>query len=541
MVLLQRNPLSTYLSEVNSMNKTQEYPKIRALIRLCAFSLVFFLMLFTLDSYLFSGSNIHPTWAYISDPEHEPVDILFVGNSHTYTTIDAEYISKATGLNVRALTCPSINGEISATIVEAALHYEVPEVIVLDICPFSVNNFEDMRTDYLGLVLQHLDGIPDYLLRLKAVSQIAPFESIPSGVFQLLRNTLMWDRWKTMPYSASYDAYGSSKTYDVYFAREMEPSNIRESFLSFSSSYPDYRMFEQNQIALHKILALAEEKNIDIWIYNAPIAGFSITYGTTLAYIDSIRDSQPCIRYVDNAMLHLDTIGITKTDFYDAGHLNPNGMYKVSAWMAEKIGERYQLHLDPDPQTMYKDSSVSMLTDNTYCYSFTATGENLYRFVYTKGQTEVDTGYSNQNFFVDTCLTKKELESVQVYVLTADLADDDSNAVCYRFLPYVVESYTATIKDNHTLEITNESNFSENLTFAWDFIDKETEERYEYAYAVSPTVSHTFSKSGTYNIRAFTRQISDNTCRAADIMTITYDADTDQLTLDSSSDCITIK
>jgi hypothetical protein len=125
-------------------------------------------------------------------------------------------------------------------------------------------------------------------------------------------------------------------------------------------------------------------------------------------------------------------------------------------------------------------------------------------------------------------------------VLPAHLAGDESSAVVYRFLPYALEAYTAAITDDHTLEITNDSNFSEELTFGWCIVDRETEEKYEYSCSASSTVLHTFTKSGSFDVCAYTRQ-KDDTLRTTTVMTVTYDADACQLTVDWLSEFVTIK
>lgn len=523
------------------MNKTPSNSRLLALVRLCVFVIVFCLLFVVIDNHFFADNAIHPTWSYVADPEHEPIDILFVGNSHTYTSIDAEMISKATGLNVRALTCSSMNGENVAANVEAFLNYEIPKVLVLEVCPFSVNNFETMRNDKLGIVFQHFDGIPDIMPRLKALSQVSSLENIPSGAFQLLRNTFMWSRWEDLSNQTTYDAYGSAKKYDVLLVTPPNPDTVRKSFSTFELDNPDHHMFEQNRIALLKILTLSQKKGFDVWIYNAPITRFQEDYAAPLSYIDSIKDEYPRIQYVDNAMLHLDTIGITATDFFDNGHLNPNGMYKVTVWMTKNIGQRFQVEVDPDPSACYQGSYVSMLEDNTYRYTFAATGDNLYRFVYSKGKTVVDTGYTAQNYFDDIALTKTVLNKLKVYVLPQGLSDDQANASVYCFLPYSLDEYTATVKDEHTIEITNESNFSDNLTFAWYFLNNETQETKQYDYQASNTIEHTFTQSGTYDVHAYTRQMSDDMHSWQKIMTITYDAATDQLKIDWSVSGVTVK
>ena len=345
------------------MNTTQKHAKLLALGRLCLFAIIFCSLFLALESFFFSDDQVHPTWAYVSDPDHKPIDILFVGNSHTYTTIDAELLSKATGLNIRALTCASINGEIAEANIEAFLNYEIPKVLVLEMCPFTAKNFDAMRTNNLGIVLQHFDSIPNILTRFKALTKVTSLENIPSGVFQLLRNTMMWNRWEnTTAADLGYDAYGSNRKYQVHYDPLFSPEELA---VSYSSPVPNENvgMHATNQTAFIHILDLATKNNIDVWVYNAPICHFDQSYASALSYVDTLRDQYPCIKHIDNSMLQLADIGITRTDFYDSGHLNPNGMEKTSIWMANLIAKRFHTDAQTNDLLIYKNTStVNKLT-----------------------------------------------------------------------------------------------------------------------------------------------------------------------------------
>ena len=50
-----------------------------------------------------------------------------------------------------------------------------------------------------------------------------------------------------------------------------------------------------------------------------------------------------------------------------------------------------------------------------------------------------------------------------------------------------------------------------------------------------------FRESGTYGIRAVTRQQSDGVSRATDIMTVTYDAGSDRITIEKAAECVTVE
>ena len=115
------------------MKKENRHTILYAVLRLALFAAVFAVTFLGLEKRFYSDAKIHPVWRYAANEGHAPIDILFVGNSHTYSSIDGKMLSEATGLNIRELTCASMNGVNVAADLEAFLNYEVPEVVVVEL------------------------------------------------------------------------------------------------------------------------------------------------------------------------------------------------------------------------------------------------------------------------------------------------------------------------------------------------------------------------------------------------------------------------
>lgn len=518
--------------------KSAASANVRALIRLVVFICVFFAAFMAVDRLFFSGSNIHPTWEYAAQPGHDPIDILFVGNSHTYTSIDAELLTQATGLNVRELTCASVNGEIVAADLAAFLEYEVPKVVVLEMCPFGATNFEEMRNDKIGLVYEHFDGIPNPLWRLRILAGVASPKDIPAGLSQLFRGNMMWSRWTFDHGSRStYDRYGAKRQYQVYYDYRFDSEAISAQYGKAMLEDPEGSMDPTNLEAFEEILELAEKHDFEIWIYNAPTATYDARYARPLSKIISMQGEYPRLRFIDNSMVALPEIGLERTDYYDAGHLNPNGMEKITVWMGKLIADRFQCEFKPDAQAAYKETTVRMLEDGNYRYTFDIFGEGERRFVYSVGDKRVDTGFTDQDWIDEAALTQWEIGRFWVYVRSTEAGAEERQ---YRFVPFTIEHYGASIKSSETIEIKNESNFSNELLFAWYVTNKETNEVEKYPYSNSNIFSYTFAESGTYLFRAYTRQQPEDYRRFTDILTVTYDAETGTLSVDEALDCVTV-
>ena len=522
-------------------------------LRLALFAAVFAVSFLGLEKRFYSDAKTHPVWKYAASEGHAPIDILFAGNSHTYASVDGRLLSEATGLNIRELTCASVNGVNVAADLEAFLHYEVPKVVVVELCPFGTRSNE-LKKENLGIVFTHFDGIPDRGLQLQAISRMVPLEDVPAGLFQLLRSALMWDRWSRDPkVSRTYDEYGAHRLFDVESSTSFYPDTVTKAY--FTPSKGGVSLVDQNAEAFLSVIDLAERYGFEIWIFNAPTYFYNRNYAELLRMAVSLQKEHPCIRYIDNSMLHLDEIGIDRTDFYDVHHLNLDGMEKTSVWLGEKIAERFRTGFDTDSILQYKGCGVTMLENGNYSYEYETFCAGRHRFTYTKDGEEHDTGLTDENRFEEGALSAEEMKTLYVVSRPAEKGGDDS--IRHRFLPFTIEGYSAKIL-NGGIFLRNESNFRGDLEFAWQVMDKgataeavsgaeETESASgsEEADAVdfrqSNGVFLPFRESGTYGIRAVTRQQSDGVSRATDIMTVTYDAGSDRITIEKAAECVTVE
>ncbi len=508
-----------------------------ALLRLVIFSMIFISIFYVLEVKLHENSFRHPTWTYAANPDNEPIDVLFVGNSHTYTSIDAEVISLATDLNVRSLTCSSINGEVVAADLEAFLNYSVPKVVVIEMCPFTVDNFEEMRTSKVGIVLEHFDAIPNITTRAEAISQITDFENIPAGTFQLLRNTSMWSRWaQTEPDLQGYDLYGTKQRFAVYWDSTYNASTIKELTENYIPDTDDECMNERNRQALNKILELSEIYGFEVWVYNAPLSKFNKSYANSLNYVYSIQDKYSNLKYIDDSMLHLEDIGITYTDFFDSGHLNINGMQKTTIWMLDKIATRFDVTANTSDIVRYYNTNITLLGDNLFKYEINTYCDAQYQFKYTDiDGNKVTTDWSTDNYFIAPAISTDKIR-----VNIKAINDDNSEILTYRFLPYTLYGFEVNTISDEKFEIINSCNYNDELQFGWSLTNLTDNSVITYDYTTSNSIIIEPQSSGTYSVSASTLLPSGHMQQSENILTFTYDQDLKQITIEQTIDSITV-
>ena len=527
-----------------SVKKENRHTILYSVLRLVVFAAVFAASFLGLEKRFHSDAKIHPVWKYVASEDHAPIDILFVGNSHTYSSIDGKMLSEATGLNIRELTCASANGVNIAADLEAFLNYEVPEVVVVELCPFGADklNFEEMRNEKLGILFDHLDGIPDPDVQLKAVSRVAKFDDVPSGLFQLFRSALMWDRWsRNKEPSRTYDEYGAHRLFEVESDPGFFPNSVAKAYSTPSEG--DTGLVPQNAEAFLSVIELAERCGFDLWIYNAPTYYYNQNYADLLRMAASLQKEHPCIRYIDNSMLHLTEIGIDRTDYYDVYHLNLDGMEKVSVWLGERIAERFHTGFDTDSLLQYKGCGVTMLENGNYRYEYETFCTGRHRFVYTKDGEEHDTGLSDANGFEEGALSDEEIRSL--YVVSRTMRKGESGSIKHSFLPFTIEGYSAKILSGG-ISVRNRSNFRGDLDFAWEVTgvrgsDAGADAVIKTDFRHSNEIFIPFRESGTYEIRAITRQQSDGVTRVTPILTVSYDAGLDRIAIEEAVECVTIE
>ena len=368
-------------------------PFLRILLRLFCFSLILTAIVFALDIALFDDSTVTPVWKAVRSQSSEPADVLFVGNSHTYASLDDRVISQALDKNAQILRCSSANGGIVAAMLEAYLHYDVPELVVLECNPFMVDNYDTMRGNLRGIVYQSFDGIPGYWQKAKALCSVLDYENVPAGVFQLFRPTGMWSRWQKSPSSApGYEPYHSYTFQYDYVASELEDYYRIPADQTFQGA-----LLPANQKALDRIIALSEELDFELWLIVAPVGHYADGYQQDMRRLYAISQSCDRITLFDNSMQQLSTIGLTARDFYDAGHLCRRGAEKYTRHMIGLLASHY--HVQPDYSNIlaYRNEEVipssSSMQLQMECY-----GDALYQFCYNDAHGNVvETGFSHVN------------------------------------------------------------------------------------------------------------------------------------------------
>lgn len=422
------------MADIKTMNREDQNKNW--LPRLVVFTILFCSILIALDRAFFAADSLNDGWEYVRYKE-EPIDVLIVGNSHAYRSFDTELISEALDINCRMLATASANGTIMEASLQAFLQYQVPRIVVLEAYAFFTDNYETMRSTKKGLVMQHLDGIPDPFLRCRAAAQTLCPEDIPAGVSQLFRTTNTWSRWEEHKPNMNAAFYGylpsrKFKTIPGYDAKE----NARFYFDRRTEGY-EKALSPQNAEALERIHALSEKYGFEIWVVLAPTAVESskdIYAGGFNAVQKKVQD-WPQLTYISNFHELAAELELSTYDYYDAGHLNRSGAEKLSAYMISLMEEQFSLKADYTDIISYRGESVEPLNDGRYRYTMMSYGDALYRFTYRTKQGEtVTTEFSPQNWIEIAEPDAETAVKVEMISAGTDLTKEIKKPATYVFM-----------------------------------------------------------------------------------------------------------
>ena len=164
-------------------------------LRVGAFILIFCILFLGLEKFCFDDRSLWPTWKTLQSKEGEEPDILILGNSNAYTTLNALYLSEAFEKNVQILASDSQIMPITLENYKVVSKYQNPKIIILEMTSIIFNTRDSLRNEQKGSAMVNFDGISNYWDKLRAVSSFFKPQDILESMFQLLRPSSSWSRF----------------------------------------------------------------------------------------------------------------------------------------------------------------------------------------------------------------------------------------------------------------------------------------------------------------------------------------------------------
>ena len=251
------------------------------------------------------------------------VDVVFLGSSHMYCSVDPAVFAEETGLNSYIFATQQQPLWITYHYMVEALETQQPELLVVEI--HMSGNEEDFMDE--GTNHSAIDPIP---LSVNKVEMIRA--SVPEGeqryyLFHLMKYHDRWEELKKEDYQRIYETETDP---DRGFVR-LTSSAIDLVYTDLSDVKDTAVANEKNNDYLNKMMDLAEQRGVRLVLFKAP-SNATVEEKQFYNGVASLAESRG-VDFIDynDAALYEEVGLILEQDFYDQRHLNEDGMKKFVA------------------------------------------------------------------------------------------------------------------------------------------------------------------------------------------------------------------
>lgn len=416
--------------------------------RAFVFVLVFIVIFAALNWVFADDFPVSSVWEDVQ-VKNSTSDILIMGNSHAYTSLNAYTLSDALDADILLLGSSRQPVSMAYDNLQVVLKTHKPKIILLEIfCAVDEQKALDVirQSENKFSVYRNSDGMDSFIDKFDSLYKFVELKDIPDGLFNLFRSGNMWSRLKNNRIIGSRERqdikgyiYSTNSKYMVesndYMAEAVNQytkckENIDESLLS-----------EDTASVLRSFFSLCNENDIEVWLYGAPLANYYPGYLSQAMCIKKLGEEYG-VKYFDEFGDKLLDIGLNTEDFYDAGHLNRRGAAKFTEYYANIIAERLNKTVDFEKSFFYKSESLEQLENGKTRCTIDLYGDRgaWFKFVETyDGEKVSETDWAHESFF-DTALDVTDSKTtITVYVLPyssnpSDPDTDIEDALEYDFM-----------------------------------------------------------------------------------------------------------
>lgn len=312
---------------VRNMNKDKKHILIK-FIYFVGFNIALFLILLGLN-HVFRIKDLDGIQDRFKAYDSKNPDIIFIGSSHQFCTVDPDLLYKEYGIDSFMLASSGQTFPVSYYAAMEAIELKKPKKIVLEIAFTS----SDAKT-IPGLSYYFFDGFPNSKARKAALEDLFEKEErinylIPIGTFH--------ERWKELKKS-DFGDFTVSKRGGYYNDRVISNGSIPLTDPSVITP-----MSAENEDYMDKLVEMCKKEGVELLLYVAP-------YNSPDNSQESIADVLNCqaiYNYVGeyakrndipfmNMFYEMDNIGIDMDrDWMEQQHLNCYGQEKATRYLVD--------------------------------------------------------------------------------------------------------------------------------------------------------------------------------------------------------------
>lgn len=269
--------------------------------------------------------------------EKNTVDVLLVGSSHTYSSVNTCMLFDEYGITSFDMACGGQPVWISYTYLEEGLKTQRPKLIVCDI--FMIQREKEEITDAALRGLINIKMSPQKWKAINVSSNAKVFNSL--GIF--LNFPYTHTRYGELTESDFLDY--SRENFNGYMPYWGVGSEMRKfdneiiDAASVTESEPIAALAEEY---LRKVCELCVQEDIPLLLMNPPFPGLTEEAQRKYNYAEAVAGEYG-VPVLDGNK-YVEEIGIVWTeDMYDTNHLNYQGSLKFTKWLGEYLNANYDL------------------------------------------------------------------------------------------------------------------------------------------------------------------------------------------------------
>lgn len=273
--------------------------------------------------------------------EEDTVDVLFVGSSHVYYSINTCLLYDNYGMASYLLASPGQPVWISYYFLEEALKTQSPRLVVLDVCTLYHKGSDVGASSWPSLI-----SMKPSLVKWKAICAVNQEEQLLDGIGAFF----------PFPY------------YHTRYAQLTRQDYENTKLVRYNGYKPDFNVISQDELAewadtdqqnfgkiepvsertetyLRKLIELCQDKAISVLLVNSPYLNQTEEKQQAYNYIGTIAREYG-IPFIDSNFVEEIQIDFKK-DLLEASHLNYYGSVKYTDYLAQWI-KRNQHDKIPD-------------------------------------------------------------------------------------------------------------------------------------------------------------------------------------------------
>lgn len=324
--------------------KVFEKTVLKRFIKGLLFVLLFFAGLRISVVLLYPVSSIVRTWSGFYSLKRGSVDLLVVGSSHAYATFDPSVIYDETGMESYILASNSQNSVQTYFNVKEALHYQHPQVIIME--AFGIDNNTNWRNgdnyDRDWKKESNIDGMRFGLTKLEAVMEQYEKDNWSYALLSLARCHDNWADIETIGSNLAFYTKGIREISSFHPSQTSMSAETMAEYAQAGYNPSEWVISITNELHFRKLAQLCREEGITLYLVMAPMYDVyiqSINYDSWNSQVAALAESEG-VYYLD-CNLRYDEIGLTAQDFEDMfssyHHLNSTGAEKVTRFVMEKL------------------------------------------------------------------------------------------------------------------------------------------------------------------------------------------------------------